>query len=80
MTKTRSFKKVKLRFGQGDMAVGGRELEKVLEGEYQTYTKGMENLGFLSMKKTGLGSNSIQAPYENLFCGAVVGIHDVCMA
>lgn len=62
MYQTRSSKKVRLRFGQGDMAMGGRELEKSLEGEYQTYTKGMENLGFLSMKKTGLGSNSILAP------------------
>lgn len=41
------------------MAVGGWDLAKALEDGDQTCREGMKNLGFLSMKKTGLGSHSI---------------------
>ena len=39
--------------------MGCWELEKALEAGYHTYREGMKNLDFLSMKKTGLTSNSI---------------------
>lgn len=39
--------------------MGGWDLAKALEDGDQTCREGMKNLGFLSMKKTGLGSHSI---------------------